>query len=539
MFSLFKDARWSFILAFAFLACQGNEWSGYLEKECQIPVGGSCSSHSFGGQMVWVLDPPPEPGTEYLLFVVNNQPVKANQLAPSPVNFSLTRSSATSHSVEKNLEMQVSSVTESIPFVPPPIHVTIPSPANITAPNFNLSDYYVPNAADYTGFDAEVGETTHFHVRENSNVHLTGRDGQFTPIAVGPGLKAHVDVISNASVSTFSSGLDCFSEKLDWIETALGPLKTRGSNPDVNVLITPLQTPGAIGMFNLLDRFETFKGQLIPDSNLGQNIYISPNISGGEFCSTSIHEYQHAYNYDQKVLRGIASLDLNSVAGRQPEDSGPNEAYSHIFEELTGEYQRVFNHLLAVLRNPNQTPLNLDMAAGNQGFNTRTRGLNVLILYHALRLHEATLSGSDERTLSFLKALIDSENIGYKNIADHLQMSEAEFMESFFKSWGLALYYEHEAQNFIPAPESTNGVSRGIQVLDRQSPASQIPPSQKPVFHPLQADIPFLNSGGNVNLRPSGIAVYRYITPEVSDPELRVSILTKKAPLFSVLVRVR
>jgi hypothetical protein len=124
-------------------------------------------------------------------------------------------------------------------------------------------------------------------------------------------------------------------------------------------------------------------------------------------------------------------------------------------------------------------------------------------------------------------------------LANSLELNEWQLLESFFKHWAMSLYDPEWREDFIPPFQENGEVSQGLKLLERQDSAMEVPVVESPIFHPLQADIPFLQPGRQISMRSSGISVYRYIVPDRLSSELRVSILTNRQPFFTSLVRVR
>lgn len=538
-----------FLLPFAVLlsACTGDGFLAFVEKNCSLGRGETCSSDLPGGTLSLQL-PTAEAGQEYYLFLYNNKRVDARDFSTTQFHIQVNQNSAPISIEERDL-------TEEIRFhylgqnsLPSPSQINLPAPANILNANFNpTSVLYIPEPRDYGSIDETTGEFSNYYIRESANRALSGRMGSYAKILEEPN-KLRVFLSSELqSVShRYEPGIDCFEEELNWIESALGRLQTRGTSSSVDLRIVPFQQ-GIGGMFHYLDRFATQGGEPLPDSNLGQNLYVSANLydSGAtsfrseQFCSTGIHEYQHAYNYDQKVLRGLASLDLNSVRGRQPEHAGLNESYSHFYEELTERSHSVFSHTKNTLSQPNFAPLFLEMAGSGNNLNSRSRGLNHLLLYHALAQKGAALRRDDPIALPYVKSLIDSNEVGLRNIAQSLGWSEWQLMNSFFQHWAMSLYDSNWHAGFIPARENEGGRPQGLRVYPREARAADIPVSDVASFHPLLSEIELLKPGTSIHLRASQIAVYRYIVPENTRPELSVSIMTNGVPYFASFVRVR
>ncbi|TVQ79561.1 MAG: hypothetical protein EA369_04530 [Bradymonadales bacterium] len=551
--SSFKST-WQLALVLFLSACSDAGFLAFQSENCQISVGQSCQASFRGGKFEWRLEGENLAGSEFYLVVFNNSELRHEDLSRDSFLVQSQPSSAPLHPEEARLTHRVRA--RSVSFASNHyLHFNLPGPANIFGPSFNTS-FYIPDPQDYGSLDPNSGERTNWFVRESNNIQTRGRKLPMEPIyEVSGSLRAHLtgellpeDIPSNAAarqtiINRYLDGVECAHQEIQWMKEVLGPLKPRGKT-GIDLLIIPFEKPGVLGMFQHLDRFSHFRGQPLIDSNFAQTLYVSSALFRSQnfprreqqFCSTSVHEYQHAYNFDRKVLEKRSSFDYRDMSGLRMESSGINEAKSHHYEELSERYQEVFKHRLSFLRNPMGTTLAHELATDNSN-DFRSRGINILLLDFVHARNASRLRRDDTRTLNTLKGLIDSPEVGIRNIANHFNEREFEFLSQFFRSWILALHSLEGVRNFTPPLEQEGGNTQGIHILDRFAAAEEIPFVVSPYFHPLEADIPLLQSSQTQNLRASGIAVYRFILPGHVSSEPRISVSTRGAPFLTQIIR--
>ena len=354
---------------------------------------------------------------------------------------------------------------------------------------------------------------------------------------------------------SFINHADCIEKQFDWMFEILGKPVDLDRKEAIEILVSNIGNgPSggkAMGFFNPLDRFfiDDPKSGIL--GNFAELIYLSPFIRPDMICATAAHELQHLINFDSKVTKVLPSEmrgDLNapSIYSLSQEHHGLNEAYSHLIELLSGEAKaHVHQILLQILRNPHQATRAIELTGHNIYSNFRTRGLNLLIVLHALKRYGGSLRWEDPKTQKFLQSTIASRETGIKNLANLFKESEDEHLKAFFKAWALALFSDAEASKFLPTdPDSSDN---GVQFLNRSDEIKTPEVSERRSmtqneFHPLEARIPFLQTAQAWQALSHSISMFRMIVPDNYRPDLFPWKLEVRSPSSAVqffVIRVR
>lgn len=538
------------ILAISLLytsACSDGEQDVNLSC-AELAVGKSCSSANNGG-MIYVDTSVMKSGQEYILVAKSNEKPGGTENLDHPLT---VRSDVGSDSPDSAEAYKIQTVIRrqrgSLNFAPAELD------ENIRIGRQNVGDrrdFYVPSAWDYvTRLENKI---VPFFVHQ-PNGRVSGTRKSFTSAASFQDLyELHFDAnLENSNILNMTQNLDlCLQRVFPPTMAILGrPISVDG-NPRVNILITLFE--GALGsrtlgLFSPIDRFLTNGSARLTDSNYSQNISVSPTQDAGRACSTAAHEYQHLRSFDAKVLSQIPENRRSNMAAKKElklseEDQGLDEGLAHIFESLTGEVQRVDEHVYNFFTQPHLATFALEGSYSNNLGNSRTRGLNTLFLYFVIKLAGARLDIGDPSLQSILSRIVLSPKIGISNIAEMMGTTERDLMAQFITNLLYSLYDSGTAASFLPPIESnltSSGirVNRGVQILDRNSSIESltyIPPS----IHPYQFDMKFLSLSDD-NIMPSqGLAFYRFIVPSTLPRDSEVSFSTRGKNFSVFVVRVR
>lgn len=424
-------------------------------------------------------------------------------------------------------------------------------PANLYFGTQNIdSELYVPHFDDYLSLDAD-GEIRKLYVRQTDDVQLSGELKGFELLFNEPD---QFDLLADEDLNAetkhkISEASHCLSETFEHLKPLLGEPLDLDNKKEINVAVARPQnlSDHVIGWVSQLDRFSLFGGREIPDSNLGENIYVSPKLTRNpsEICSTSAHEYLHLISFDHKVLRQIPEdrrEDLQSISGLnlRPEKLGLEEASAQLIEELSGETQKVYLKIANFFSKISGSSFSLRSSGDNKGANLRSRGLNQLLVYHALKLYGGSLDFDDPRTQNFIRDWVMSPGTGYEHLAKVVGMNKSQLLESFFKAFFRSLYSPEDFEQFFPEAHSDNATSRGIGLTPRDTHPQEYALLDQNIFHPLSIPLDQLRLSQSTALPPGGISVYRMTVPETREAtrqRLYIKSPNSQVQFFAIRVR--
>ncbi len=482
------------------------------------------------------------PGQEVFIVFLSRAEVKNINKMRHPVFISTQTPSAPMPQAEKDLINKIQSRTRSINqnidedlqniILPPRDSYFSGGAENIG----DIQDFYVPVSGDYRT-KINSSDSVPVWIPSPSGRVVSGKSFNFVSLAKMPGVyelrKNSADNLT--SMQPEIDKLDqCLKKLFPKAQQLLGtPLYRMRGDPEVQVMITRFEGDKAdrtIGLFSSVDRAKTDDGKALPDSNRGEIIYVAPPRDASKTCSTTLHEYQHLISFDHKVLAQLSESNRFDLAAQSstsvsPEWTGLNEGYSHILEELSGERQIVPDHIYRFLSGVNGSTFSLDASWSDNLANSRTRGLNTLFLYYALRQAGGTLNFDDPITQKTLQSLIHSKNTGFDNIASSLGTKSDDLLQDFFVKLVATLYSSEKASAFIPPFESAQSPTRGIRFLSRADPYEKIP-FRPPYIHPLQIPAPELSSSEYTDLPYEGMLFFRYIAPPSISSKSRIKFST-------------
>ncbi len=533
-----------------------------VKMKCSAGVGDGCVITGNGGCTSWDLSDAPS-DSDWLLVVNSWKKFDRNKQLSHGLSVRATEASAPlpKNEAAKASRFQGRSSTLSIDsrpnrLVPPLEKGTIGSPSSQQSISLDTPvDIYIPEPSDY---DITVdGQRVSLFIPTPRGKTRTGRtfsfDGSDTSAA---------DFVLRASTEQIGQDLTplnalsaCLKDVIPKTFDLIGrPLYDLDGQNEVNVLVTKFSGPGdssTAGVFSWLDRFEPSpRKDEFTDSNFGEYLYIRDKRMEGKsgisrMCATTAHELQHLVSFDHKVLRRLSddrrkNLDSFLKSDLEGEEMGLNEAYSHVVEELSGRNQEVAKYIYLFLTNPGQASLALQTAGENIAANARVRGLNTLILYHAIQKAGGTLDRNDSQTASLLHDLIQSEKTGYENLAQHFGMkSRDEFMKSFYVNLALAMFQTGGNPNFIPPMKQETTAegtfSRGIRILSRESPEENAT-FKEPIFHALQFKAPLLPVTSDTSIPTQGVVFQRYRVPAQKGKDSEVKFCGDGNPISLFVV---
>jgi len=352
--------------------------------------------------------------------------------------------------------------------------------------------------------------------------------------------------------SNFKEIQACIGQQFEKIFKVLGKPIDLDQKEEVEILVTNIgHGPSggtALGFFNPLDRYRFDRNQKEWLGNFGEMIYVSPRQSNAMTCATAAHELQHLINYDSKITRILPpgsreDRSTPQIYSLRQEDHGLNEAFSHLIEILTGEADdHVQKILLQILRNPHQSNLSLELSGHNIFSNFRTRGLNLLILLHALKRFGGSLSWDDPKTQEFLRLGILSPSTGFDNLGKIFNESGIDHLRNFLRAWALALYSDTGSFEFMAVDDENP--DRLVRVLNRYDDLDTLQRSRgSKTFHPMESQIPFLQQAQAWISLSRGISMYRFIVPQTlppsTDSSWNLEVRSTSSPIEFLIVRVR
>lgn len=532
------------ILGLAFAGCSDDAQDAVLSCS-NLSVGSSCSASVEGG-MIYFKSGELKANEEYVLVVKSDEKPNGTKNLQHNLKVRSDVGSASLDSAEASLiKTVVSRQLGSLDYAPSPLDESI----RFGYRNVGQVDAYIPNPLDYATILDNKIIPAHIPAADRQ---ATGRNTKMNLAASYSDLFtiSYDDVFQNFGSSTLIQNLNtCLQRVLSEQVGVLGRPISIDGNSAVNIWLTNFQ--GALGgktlgLFSPIDRFFTRNGQTLTDSNRSQILYVAPTQNEGWACATTAHEYQHLRNFDAKILSQVSAnrrSDMNSMEGLREEDLGINEGLSHIFENLSKESNQVDEHVYKFFTHPHMSSFALEGTYSNNFGNTRSRGLNTLFLYHAIKLAGGSLNITDQATRNFLNRVVLSPKTGFENIAEVLGMSESDLLKDFFTKLIYSLYNQNIATQFVPPVEMTLTpaairVTRGIEIIERGSPIQNIA-YMRPKLHPYQFDMKTLSLSDD-NIMPSqGVGFYKFITPSNLRPDSEISFSTDGKNFSVFVVRVR
>lgn len=501
----------------------------FSQQEC----AGSFCSESFSAGEAEIFLENLQAGEEYILVFMNESHFYDRGSERSRLQINAEWSSALAPANEERLAQRIRG-GRRIDMARMERNETISLPSNLFFPHlqrFNFDhELYIPHFSDYQSRD-ESGELRQIYVRATDNPQLSGELRAVDSLFREP---QRFEMLAQRSLDTtqksqFLRSKSCLESNLDRLQSIFGkPLQLDPGRSELQVVLSspngdPRSNGNVIGWISQLDRFDTLYGQSIPDSNFGEFVYISPRLTRNpsEICSTFAHEFLHLISMDHKLLLPIPESSRSEMSEVQrlkllPEDLGLEEAAAQLIEELSEEVQSVFQKVRIFLDRPNGSSFSLEAVGQDAWDNLRSRGLNQLLVYHALHLYGGTLDLENARTQSFLRKWILSPDRGITHLATVVGMKPDQLIDSLFYHLAMSLYDVGFVEKFVPERVEGPLTSRGITWVDRELDSliwSQHPASS---FHPLQSEIPYLRLSQSIALPPQGVSFYRLLVPENS-----------------------
>lgn len=545
-------------------ACGPGAGEAILDSDCKSEPGGACIARADGGALRWNLSKL-TPGEEYMLVVQSRANTNRLDEYSHSIRLSTDRPSRSLSSSETERTMNLRSRSQLGPVSPSgrDQHIFSPVPGFQGQRNVgDIESFYVPAPADY--FTVGTKNSSPFIAHSPEGDSFTGRDTNIQTFSVMPNFfelkfdqttfqaNSLTQLQQNATNYSFLQQLDtCLRQVMPAAFDYLGapPYRVNANNP-LKVVVTELSGvagSATAGLFSERDLFVTEGGRTIADSNKGEVIAISRR-SGAfveEACATGPHEFQHLISFLYKVIAKLpadqrTNLDARKDSGARSEDLSINESNSHIFEEFSGVRQQVAYYIRNFILDPNGTPLALEAAAKDAILDYKARGLTTLIQYFAIKKAGGTLNPLDPVTKNYLVSRIKSPNIGFQNIADYFGMTEDEFMREFYMNFVQVLRGIKDASQFIPAPEvSASGVSRGIRILDAATNPRDFDLNEINIVHPLQVNIPLIDTTIGAAVQAKSVNFYRYIVPSANADKGSLNIQTDGAPFTAFVIPIR
>jgi len=502
-------------------------------------------------------------GEEYILTVQSLEDVKADvDYSPRSLRITADSSDRPANS-EIELKSKVLSELRGRPFTN---ENGILSETQATTESNSISENAIAtHSRDFESFyihpETEIethndGETARFAIRRSASPGIGALQKAFYQLDSIPGIfNLYFDPESVKNPDFLKSAMNCLSGAIPALVEVLGFPKSANGDEAVNLLVGSFtDEANVIGRFNRLDRYLKNEGKNLADSNQGKPIlYLSPELlkapdrdGPGRICATSAHEFQHLMNYEYKVLRPIPEkerYDLASVIKyrRDREFLGLDEGISHLVEELSPGDQRVYGRLLDFLNNQSEGSFSLELNYKAPDGNSRTRGANLALVYYALNRVGGKLDWPDKDTQKFLRELVTSPDIGYANLAKVAQISPEKLFADFWANLDSSLYSFEATKDFFPLEQMSNGITRGITIIDRDESIDVWKRVGPASFHPLAADLPLLSRTQAARLFPQSFARYRWIAPTTKPvrPQNKIVFEGKAAPYLVVWSRVR
>ena len=516
-----------------------------IELNCIPGSNTVCSSTSQGGQINW-LNSRLEPGAEYVIAILSRQSTDDLNALTHELTIDSTQPSAPR---PENEQIAINRVLQNQgTFL---YNIESQYTDTISAPRFNFdSSFYIPNPLDYMSrrddqlFPIWVPKTN--GERRTGDRHSAQKKFNLPSVfdlMVSDNVY-QTDAFS-AQMSVFNS---CASTVIPQTISMLGsPLNLDGKS-EINVVVTNFQSGSdrqPLGLFFPVDRFRTYRGQELIDSNYGEVVYLSPQPNAFKACSTAAHELQHMINFDHKVLHQIPESERSDLAsqerrGLRSEELGLDEAYSHLVELLTDQISTSNGHIYNFLTNAHRSSFALEIPTGDVTMTSRTRGANTLLLMYALNRVGGTLNREDPITQQFLRTLISSPDRGIGNIAKYLNTTEDALIQDFFTQLVRSLYSTSAAQDFLPAVITQQispfeSRSKGVKFVDRSNSINDVQ-YRPPYIHPYQVPIESIKRIESTTVAAQSMHFYRFKAngPLPSDSSIRVSTRGRPFSLFIV-----
>ncbi len=547
------------VLGVSFIAFSGCSSPVDVTLSCaNLQVGETCSAQTNGGHIFWKTGEL-KSNEEYALIVMSD--VEPEKLSDLYHNFTLqsTDLSAPLPSKEAS-DIKAVRAQQGGPGASGYGYMdeSIGGPSgNLNYFTQNITDVYVPNPADYV--TQKDGLYIPVYVQPPSGERLKGKKSTFQLFSsTSPFFEIIYDpALSNSAYQgLFQTSMNqfqtCLSQVIPKTIDLLGhPLDTDGQS-EIKIAVTNFSGvlgANTLGLFSTVDRFEKMNGQPLQDSNHSEILFVAPPSNASVSCSTAgAHELQHLISFDRKVLSKIPANKRNDMSeinrrGLKPEFLGLNEGYSHLIEELSGETQEVGKHVYSFWTHPNLVSFDLHTSYSNNAGNTRSRGLNTLLLYYVLARAGGQLFLNDINTRQALTTLIGSPDIGYENISKYLGLTRAKLFEGFFGHMMLSLFNFSNAQTFIPAAQQGpnfqgSTVTRGLYIMDRARPLTEIP-YHWPYVHPYQFDLPTLSTSEFLNFPAGGVIFRRFNVPSTLTANSQVDLGAGGKKFSAYVVRIR
>ncbi len=399
------------------------------------------------------------------------------------------------------------------------------------------------------------GETARFSLRTTAKQDASVLDKTLFRLDYIPNLfNLYFDPDSVSNPDYLAQAMECLSGVMPALVEVFGFPKSANGDQPINLLVAPFSDSRVVGRFNRLDRYTKNDGKDLPGVNKGRPIlYFSPDLLNApdrdgpsRICATSAHEFQHLMNYEYKVLRPIPEnerYDLASVIKyrREREFLGLDEGIAHLVEELSGGDQRVYGRLLDFLNTQGEGSFSLELNYSAQDGNSRARGANLALVYYALNHVGGNLNWPDEDTQKFLREVVTSPEIGYVNLANVLKTTPEKLFADFWAKLDESLFSFEATQDLFPLAQITDGITRGITVLDRDETIATWQRVGAASFHPLAADLPLLARAQAARLLPQSFVRYRWIAPASKPvrPQNKIVFEGDAGPYLVVWSRVR
>lgn len=505
----------------AFLSACGQEKTPVqIESDCRSEPGGACTIESNGGPLHWNLSKL-RPGQEYIVAFLSKAPITNFDRANFGIKLQTDRPSASPPVEELNriANMRRSSTRMNFTAIAPQEYDRFDSVNRVDLQNVNSNviDYVIHSPTDQNAI-----------LKRTKMGFFDGLPGIFE-------LRLDLDDFRNPAISRPSYDANyleklnqCLKFVMPQVYSYLGapPVSLNSKNPNIGdrrtvIALTDLRSKdgsGSAGFFAQRDIFNREGERPIENSNRGEFITLSKQSDYSNICSTAAHEFQHLINALYKLVMPLApqargDREASIAAGYQPEHSGIDEGLAHIFEEFSGERHSVPFFVNRFLTQVNGTPLPVALTGNDAELNKRSRGLNVLIQYYAIRLAGGRLNTSDAKTRDYLASRIKSPKIGFQNIADYFNQTESEFFRGFFVHLARVARGLEPASEFIPPMEGSVGRSSGIHILDYGRSLSDFA-SDITTIHPAQIEIPLIGNITTASVPAQSVGLFRYIVPE-------------------------
>jgi hypothetical protein len=532
-----------FISLLGLIACAPPQYD--VDLKCIPSAGQTCAAHSSGGEITWH-NTQIKPGEDYLLVVMSRESTRRVNRLQHSLLIQSTQPSAPLPREERNLIDLVLRQQGTM------MNGFNSRWSNVVAsPRFNEDplDFYVPNPLDYmTRLDNQL---LPIFVPRTSGDRRTGDRYSMEKVYSQPqafDLMVANNVNRGSEFSQQMTNLgNCVSNVLPKTIALIGsPIDLDGKS-EINLVVSNFQS-GAnrqpLGLFFPGDRFQTYRGRPLEDSNFGELIYLSPQPNVAKACSTVAHELQHMVNFDHKVLHRLPSSTRSDMVSQErhkleAEELGLDEAYSHLVELLSDQSNGVGQHIYNFLTNAHRSSFALEIPTSDGSMNTRTRGANTLLLLFALKRAGGSLSAQDPVTQRFLRQLIQSPQRGLSNVASLLDMNENELLQDFFSHLLQSLFDRNTAQSFLPEVVSEQislfeNIQKGVEITDRSVPISEISYSP-PRIHPYQLPIDDIKKVESLSVGAQSMHFYRFRSDSKLSANDSIRISSRGSP-FSVFV---